>query len=549
MPIGSIIQQPTPVDINRELQRMYRRNANIGAYRRDAGNGNGLQSALYDPLSMVDNRYGNLRTADRSQYRGISCKTLRRVASKAWIINLCKLNLTRHIEPYLKPATNNNLRGFIILKKGEDISKVQGKSSKEADAIEKFLIMTGREKDDSREDTFIKFCTKILNDMFDLDQMATEIRYSRNGKPYDFWAIDSATIEKVLPGQENPENIKYVQVVDHIPYAFYTQNEMVFDFQNARTELDYSFYGQSYVEKCIDLITAFINTFQYNAGYFTENKLPRGMLLIDGDASQETVEQMEDYIYDIMSGSPTSQWRIPIIPSGRQKSEGQNQIKWVSLNGTNKEMEFQQWNDYLTSAVCSIFGTSIDDIGLQTSKAQPLFNGDAKHKYTENKSRVLGNVLGYLQSYLNQIIEKFFPDYQLEFVGYEREDPKEVLDLDKVEMETFKTLNEKREEKGLKPLKMDWADIPMNQSAVQLYQGEQQGGMAGMTDPGEMDGMAGGDGGNAGGGNEAGDFGGGADQQTPEVQGGDFGDGGNQRAPEGDLEKSLQGGKPIRIVV
>ncbi|GHT86081.1 hypothetical protein FACS1894137_11170 [Spirochaetia bacterium] len=545
MPIGRMIQQPTPVDINRELQRMYRRNANIGAYRRDAGNGNGLQSALYDPLSMVDNRYGNLRTADRGQYRAISCKTLRRVASKAWIINLCKLNLTRHIEPYLKPATNNNLRGFIILKKGEDISKVQGKSSKEADAIEKFLIMTGREKDDSREDTFIKYCTKILNDMFDLDQMATEIRYSRNGKPFDFWAIDSATIEKVLPGQENPEKIKYVQVVDHLPYAFYTQNEMIFDFQNARTELDYSFYGQSYVEKCIDLITAFINTFQYNAGYFTENKLPRGMLLIDGDASQETVEQMEDYIYDIMSGSPTSQWRIPIIPSGRQKSEGQNQIKWVSFNGTNKEMEFQQWNDYLTSAVCSIFGTSIDDIGLQTSKAQPLFNGDAKHKYTENKSRVLGNVLGYLQSYLNQVIEKFFDGYQLEFVGYEREDPKEVLDLDKVEVETFKTLNEKREEKGLKKLDKPWADIPMNPQSVQLYQGEQQGGMAGMADPGEM-GM---DGGDEGDGNEAGDFGGGADQQTPEGQGGDFGDGGNHGAPEGDLGKSLQGGKPIRIVV
>jgi hypothetical protein len=535
---------------------MYQRNAKLGAYRRDAGNGNGLQSALYDPLSIVDNRYGTLRTADRSQNRSISCRTLRRVASKAWIISVCKLNVIRHIEPFLKPSTNKNLRGFVIKKKGEDISNAQGRKSKEAEIIENFLMKTGFEEDDDREDTFIKYCTKILNDMFDLDQITTEIRYTKIGKPYDFWAVDAATIEKVLPGQENPEKIKYIQVIDHIPYAFYTKDDMIFDYQNARTELQYSFYGYSYVEQCIDLITAFINTFAYNAGYFTENKLPRGMLLIDGDASQETVEMMEDYIYDIMSGNPTSQWRIPIIPSGRQKSEGSNTIKWVPLNGTNKEMEFQQWNDYLASAVCAVWGTSIDDIGLQTSKAQPLFDGEAKHKYTENKSRVLGNILGYLQAYLNRIIAKVNENFELEFVGYEKEDPKEILDQNKVEMETYKTLNEMREEKGLKAIDLtqikNAADLPMNPQMVQLFM-QSQGGMSGMEDAGAMGDMEGmeGDTGEESGEESPGDFGDENDQkagESPENEGGDFGDGGEAR-PKGDFGKSLGRNKTIRIVI
>jgi hypothetical protein len=528
----------------------------LGAYRRDAGNGNGLQSALYDPLSIVDNRYGTLRTADRSQNRSISCRTLRRVASKAWIISVCKLNVIRHIEPFLKPSTNKNLRGFVIKKKGEDISNVQGKKSKEAEIIENFLMKTGFEEDDDREDTFIKYCTKILNDMFDIDQITTEIRYTKIGKPYDFWAVDAATIEKVLPGQENPEKIKYIQVIDHIPYAFYTKDDMIFDYQNPRTELQYSFYGYSYVEQCIDLITAFINTFAYNAGYFTENKLPRGMLLIDGDASQETVEMMEDYIYDIMSGSPTSQWKIPIIPSGRQKSEGSNTIKWVPLNGTNKEMEFQQWNDYLASAVCAVWGTSIDDIGLQTSKAQPLFDGEAKHKYTENKSRVLGNILGYLQAYLNRIIAKVNENFELEFVGYEREDPKEALELDKMELETIKSLNEKREEKGLKAIDLTQiknpADLPMNQQVVQLFM-QSQGGMSGLEDAGEMGDIEGmdDDTGEESGEESTGDFGDGSDQdagEAPDNEGGDFGDGGEAQ-PKGDFGKSLQRNRAIRIVV
>jgi hypothetical protein len=81
------------------------------------------------------------------------------------------------------------------------------------------------------------------------------------------------------------------------------------------------------------------------------------------------------------------------------------------------------------------------------------------------------------------------PDYEIEFVGYEREDPKEVLDLDKGEVETYKTLNEKREEKGLKPLEFEWADIPQNPQSVQLFMGS-QGGMSGMAD---MEGMGGGE--------------------------------------------------------
>jgi hypothetical protein len=547
MPIGrTSLQIPTPIDIRRELTRMNQRNASMGTYKRNAGNGNGLQSALYDPLAIVDNRYGNLRTADRYQNRSISCRTLRRVASKAWLISVCKLNIIRHIEPFLKPSTDKNLRGFVILKNGEDISKVYGHKSKEAETVEKFLLNTGFEQDDDREDTFTKYCNKILNDFFDLDQIATEIRYTMIGKPYDFWAVDAATIEKVIPGQENPYKIRYIQVIDHIPYAFYTKDEMIFDYQNGRTDLQYSFYGYSYVEQCIDLITAFINAFAYNSGYFTENKLPRGMLLIDGDASQETVESMEDYLYDIMSGNPSSQWRIPIIPSGRKKAEGDNTIKFVPLNSTNKDMEFQAWNDYLSSGICSVWGTSIDDIGLHSAKSQPMFEGDSKHKYEENRIRVLGNVLGYLQAYLNRIIAITFPGFRLEFVGYEKDDPKQILDIDKEEVNSYKTLNEKRKEKGLKELDFSKiknpADLPMSQPAIQLFQ-YSQGGMSGMADMDGMEGMEDEEG-------SPGDFGDGSDQEAgeaPENEGEDFG-GGSKAQPSGDFGKSMQN-KSIRIVI
>jgi hypothetical protein len=544
MPITS--REPDPVDIRRDLTRYYQRYAKIGTYQRNSGNGNGLQSALFDPLRVVENLYGGLRTVDRYQNRSISCDTLRRVSTKCWIIQACILNVQKKVKPFLKPSTDRNVRGFVILKKGEDIAKVSGKKSKEREKIEKFLLNTGITYDQDREDNFVKYGSKIIRDLLEIDQIGTEIQYTRGGDPFAFWAVDSATIEKVVPGIENPENIKYVQVVDHIPCAFYTKDELIFDFQNPRTDLRYSFYGYSYVEQAIDLVTSVINAFTYNSGFFTENKLPRGMLLIDGDASVETKEMMEDYLAEIMTGTPSSQWKVPVIPSGFKQGEG-GQIKWVSLTGTNRDMEFNVWMDYLNSGVTSIFGATLEDLGIHSQKSQPIYENSREPIIKSTKSLVLGDVLSFLQSYLNRIVEKINSDYQIEFVGYERDDPKEVLDLDRGEVESYKTLNEKREEKGLKKLDAAWADIPMNSYAVQLYQGDQMGGgmagMPGMEDIGDMEGME--EGGPAPG------------MDGEEQSRGDFGSG-NEPAPEGgagdgtppmDFGKSMNKPGTMRITV
>jgi hypothetical protein len=543
---------PSPINLRRELARYNNQFSNGGmpvTYMRSAMNQNGLQSALYDPLKIVQNQYGGLKTIDRYYNRSINCQTLRRVSTKAWIINSCIGNVIRKIEPFLKPSTDRNIRGFVVLKKGEDLSKASGKKSAEREAIEHFLLHTGFKDDLDRDDDFVKYCTKIIRDILEIDQIATEIQYTRIGKPHAFWAIDAATIERVLPGQyNNPANFKYAQVIDGIPYAFYTKDQLIFDYQNPRTDLDYSFYGYSYVEQAIDLITSVINTFAYNAGFFTENKLPRGMLLIDGDADQETVEMMEDYICDIMSGNPSSQWRIPIIPSGIKKGEGGG-IRWQSLTGTNKEMEYQNWMEFLTSGVLSLFGSSVDDLGLQIQKAQPIVERDSKPKIESSKSAILGHTLSYLQSYINKIIERVNPAFGIEFVGYERDDPQQILELDKGEIESWKTLNEKRVEKGAERIDItkvkNPADLPMNDKAVQLWTSQQ--GLGGMMDPG-MEGEDGEDGEDA----EMGETdGGGADEGAwgaIEEESG-VNSGGDTGAPD-NTEKSLsRHGDTIRIVL
>jgi len=260
---------------------------------------------------------------------------------------------------------------------------------------------------------------------------------------------------------------------------------------NPRTDVEKAGYGYSVVEQAIDLVTSSINTFMYNSGFFTENKLPRGMLLLNGPADQDEVDDIEDYIVEIMSGNPSGQWRIPIIPSGRTPGEGGGgkMLEWVQLQGNNQEMQYQAWYDLLLSAITALFQKSLEELGLHSSKSQPLFAGDNRPKIEASKSLGLGCLLAFMGKHLNDILRLKNPDYVFEFVGYEKDDLKLMSEIDKAEIDSWKTLNEKRAEKGAQPLDFtkttNPADLPMSPQAAQLWQAGQGMGGGGPPDDDE----------------------------------------------------------------
>ena len=451
----------------------------------DKGREHGADSVFYDPYFVSSNCFENIRTISRIQYGGIHCRTLRAVAGKAWIINCCITHISRKIKPFFKPVTSRNERGFIIHKKFE--TQISKTADKEAERIRDFMCNTGNYVDPSRDD-LVKYAVKLLRDELTLDQIATEIQYNKKGEPVAFFAVDAATIERVIPEKEKETNFRYLQIVDGMPAAGYTMDNMIFDFENPRTDIYHSMYGYSLVEQAVDLITSVINAFVYNAGNFTENRLPKGMLLLSSDMNSDDLDEMEEYITEIMSGGPLNQWRIPIIPSGDKDAK----LEWKPINA-NREMEFQGWLDYLSSGVIALFGCSADELGLQIQKSQPVIDSSGNDRISAAKSSVLGDLLVFFEAYLNKIIAILNPDYVLEFVGYEKDNPNTVADLDEKEVRTWKSINEKRAEKGLDPINLEEvknpADLPMNVQLVQLFQSQNaQNGMDMGGDMGEFGG-------------------------------------------------------------
>jgi hypothetical protein len=531
--------------IEHRNERAYRQTQNAMGYNAADGRNRrgGVRSIFYDPLMLDSNHYGSIRTISPYYGRQISYKILRAVSQKAWILNICILNVIRKVRPYLKPATSENQRGFRIKKK--DTEKMTEAEQQRAKELTQFFMKTGDTEDRQRRDDLDKYITKILRDIFQLDQISTEIQRTRDREVCAFWAMDTATIEVALP---NEEEIDYVQVINNVPYGYFSDRDMIFDCMNPRTDIEKAGYGYSLVEQAIDLITSAINTFMYNSGFFQENKLPRGILLLQGDADTEEVEEIEDYIVNIMSGPPTSQWRVPIIPTGKPDGMGQGErrFEWVNLQGTNKEMEFQAWFDLQLSGIVALFGESMESLGLHSQKSQPLIGVDTSPKVESTKSLILGDILGFLQKHLNQILEMKDQEYEIEIVGYEKDDARLTADVDREEIGSWKTIDEKRMEKGEEPFNKPWSQVPLNPYVIQLLNQEQAGPFGGGGMEGEF-----GEGGEeeyeeeAGENEEPGEEGGGEGPGWEEMKNGEGGADGEDES----VDKSLNKRNFVRIVV
>lgn len=434
--------------------------------------------------------------------RVVDYRILRRLADKAWLINTIIVHLQNSIRPFLKPSTDENVRGFQIRAKDPDVSLNDGGRAR-VKQISQFFLKTGLGPDPERRDDLVAFGMKAVRDYLTIDQLTTELQRSRNRSLFAFWALDPATISRVTEdGYDGDDAIRYIQEIDLVETATFTDSSLIFDYSNPRSDVEYAGYGYSLTEQAIDLIIAAVNSFAYNAGALTEDNLPRGMLLLNGDADMETVEAIEDYIVDVMSAGPAAKWRIPIIPSGTQGGEGKKGLEWVSFRTSNRDQEFIEWLDFVWSSVCALFGIDMEELGIRTKKSGPVLGDNVAPRIEASKSRGLSSTLTFLESHFQKILDNFDDRFDFEFVGYERNDPKAKSDLEEAELRTFRTIDEIRREKDLEPFNEEWSKIPLNPHVVQLVQAEKQsqmgmmGGMGGGM-PGD-DGAGGGQGGDPG---------------------------------------------------
>ena len=474
--------------------------------------------------------------------------SMRGMVEQTPILNAVIMTRQRQVARFCRPQKGGRGPGFKIASK-EKLENVDENEQQTIKLLEQFIMHSGwetrpRHRMRLKRDSFAHFMAKLVRDSLTMDSMAIETEWKRDkAMGLDgLYAVDGATIRLCSEeGYEGDDEIFALQVVQGQIRAAYTYDDLIYVPRNPRTDVIAGGYGLAETELLIRVVTGFLNAFTYNTKYFDSNAIPKGVLNLYGNYSDEDINSFKRYWNGMVKGVNNA-WTLPVMVSKDQESAAKFENFGVEAN----EIMFAKWMTFLGSIICAIYGIAPDEINFEsfTSGSSSLSGSDTEEKLAFSKDKGLRPLLSYLEGTLSEyVISEFSDKYEFQWTGLDEEDEKQIFERQKLTL----TVNEMRALDGRDEVDGDWGNAPLNPSLVGVWQAENQQGQEDYGQPGQPPG-----------GQQEGDFGqgdgqdegfgqadGASDEQQPGQAGGeDFGQqNGNPAAPKPDMAKAF--GLPV----
>lgn len=373
--------------------------------------------------------------------------------SKNIILNSIINIRSNQVSLYCKPVRYSD-KGLGYEIRLKDVSQEPNKKQlNEMKKIEQFLNNTGVNKDVTR-DSFLTFVKKFVRDTYVYDQVNFEKVFERDGTFSRFKMVDPSTIFFATDGRgkliKNGE--RYVQVLDRQVVARFDAKEMAFAVRNPRSDIEVAGYGFPESEIALKQLIAQENTEVFNDRFFSHGGTTRGVLhlKVGQNQSQQALDIFRREWKSSLSGINGS-WQIPVISA--------EDVKFVNMTPSARDMEFEKWLTYLINVICAVFVIDPAEInfpnngGLSSSKGGSLNEGNSKQKNQASQNKGLMPLLEFIADTINRfIIDEFSDEYMFVFVGGDTQTELEKLEILETEMKLYKTINDVRIEKGLEPL-------------------------------------------------------------------------------------------------
>lgn len=408
----------------------------------------------------------------------------------------------------------------------QKLSKIKEKQRKDIIEISEFVQHSGMSSEETdtthKRWDLDKFVTTIVEDRLIYNYMAVELIPTKDGsKLHHYYPMSAGTIKYVsaraaaqyqkLLQQETMRRdamkkrfdpskpLKYVQVVRGKIVAAFTEDELIFEPATPTVDPEDNGYAPGELEYLINIVTAHLYAEAHNRNFFTQGIGTKGILHIKGDnLSRAQLEAFKRQWFNQVVNTRNA-FRPPIIGMA-------DDVKWVPLAQTNREMEFEAWMNYLIKICCAIYQIDPAEINFDISKGAAASFGDKSNedKLKNSKDKGLRPLLDMIENVINNHIIRYWnPDlakkYKFKFVGFDAESREQEINRLQKETQTWKTLNEARIEMGKPPV--EDGDVVLNATYTQYLAQKQMAADAanGMNDPnnpqGGQDGEEG-DGGN-----------------------------------------------------
>lgn len=437
-----------------------------------------------------------LRLAEATNYKdkpsSLSYNILYQMSVKNSVVAAVLNTRVNQVSTFTKPARfSTDGIGFQIRLRDPNIVPTS-EQQEVMNSIELFLENCGF-SDNSDRDDFDTFIRKLVRDSLTYDQMCFEIIPDRKGRPAEIVAVDAATIRAASENysvdaswaQYTPkknEEVKWVQVVDGSVVSWFTARELAFGVRNPRTNINMQPYGFSELEMLIQQITSHLYAEEYNSKYFSQGGTTKGIINIKSDPNGiGNKEQLESFKrqWRAQVNGMSGAWKTPVlqVPNG---------IEYISVNQSNRDMEYSQWVNYLINIVCAVYQIDPAEVNFSNNGGaaaqSSVFETSQEQKLKNSKDKGLKPLLRFIESILNKyVVSKFSQDYVFAFTGLDEKSEDEKAELDSKHVKTWKTVNEIRKEHGEKPL--EYGDIILDPSYLNYIQQKEmaaQGGQGGL---------------------------------------------------------------------
>lgn len=421
----------------------------------------------------------------RERRSRISWETLRVIADRNPIISAIINTRVNQVGTFSSPASmleasGNNALGFKMVHRDRDHKLTPGEQDF-ITGLERYIWACGSTDRQSiyDRDNFDGWLRKMVRDSLTFDAGTTELVPTRKGSIAEFHAIDAGTVRIAVVREDvdEKEDRAFVQVVDGRIVAEYSPHEILYGVRNPVTNIRGNGYGISEIEQLISVVTNILNAMTHNAMFFKNGAAVKGIVNIKaGSAPPEQVEAFKR-AWQVMVSGAANAWKTPIL-----QSDG---VDFVNMGNTNREMEFQKYLDFLVKITCAVFAIDPAEINFYlsggTGGGAPMFEGNQEAKLKMSKDKGLRPLISAVSRWINQfIIRPITDDFYFAFTGIDSKDEKEIINLRKEEVASYKTLDEIRAEAGLPPRgKENGGDLILNPQYLQYLQQKSMAGMMG----------------------------------------------------------------------
>lgn len=395
----------------------------------------------------------------------VSHDMLRRMADQDVVVASVHETITTLVCNFLRRPRHKFDIGFKIKHKGKKPEEYSTHDENRIRQIEEWFLKCGYDDGDMRRDNLRKFGRKLVDNALTYDAVSFEVTQRRDGSPHMMRHVPGETIRLIPPpnpqGYVDPKSQEtrpaYAQVYQERIVQAWPEKLLFYDMLRPRTAQWGYGYGKPALETLINTVAAHLWAEQWNVNIFKNGSTIPGIINFQGNPGKQKLNSFRRQWLMTASGVSNAHKVIVTNTPG---------VDWTPLNWSNTEMGFDNWLAYLTELICSVYKVPPELVDLSLKRRQGGSKGRdddvTNEKITFAKAKFLRPILFFLEDAFNsdKVLGSIDGRYKFEFYGIDPKDEEKDTNLRNQEVQSYRTVNEIRAERGEEPL--EYGDIPLN---------------------------------------------------------------------------------------